>query len=89
MSKKSRRRCERRFRKHFEKFLYELNIAITIRKCNEFIKIKKLNIAIMLIMRHEFENKKKAMSNAIKRSHFKLNAKRIHDIYFIKYYNFF
>ena len=59
MLKKSRRQCERRFRKHFEKILYELNIAITIRKRNEFIKIKKLNIAMMLIMRHKFENEKK------------------------------
>ena len=61
MSKKSRRRCEQRFRKHFEKFLHELNIAITIRKRNEFMKIKELNIAIMLIMRHKFENEKKVM----------------------------
>ena len=59
MLKKSRRRCERRFQKHFKKILYELNIAITIRKRNKFIKIKKLNIAIMLIMRHKFENEKK------------------------------
>ena len=43
----------------------------------------------MLIMRHEFENKKKAISNAIERLHFELNVKRIHDIHFIKYYNFF
>ena len=56
--KKLRRRCERRFRKHFKIFLHELNIAITIRKRNKFIKIKKLNIAMILIMRHEFENKK-------------------------------
>ena len=60
MSKKSRRRCERQFRKHFEKLLHELNIAITIRKRNEFIKVKKLNIAMILIMRHEFENEKKS-----------------------------
>ena len=89
MLKKSRRRCERRFRKHFENFLYELNIAITIRKRNEFIKIKKLNIAMILIMRHKFENEKKMMLNAIERLHFELNAKRIYDIHFIKYYNFF
>ena len=29
------------------------------------------------------------MLNAIERLHFELNAKRIHDIHFIKYYNFF
>ena len=89
MLKKSRRRCERRFRKHFKNFLHKLNIAITIRKRNEFMKIKKLNIAMMLIMRYEFENEKKAISNAIKRLHFELNAKRIHDIHFIKYHDFF
>ena len=38
-------------------------------------------------MRHEFKNKK-TMSNTIKRLHFELNAKRIYDIRFIKYYNF-
>ena len=74
MLKKSRRRCEQRFQKHFKNFLHELNIAITIRKRNEFIKIKKLNIAMMLIMRHEFENEKKTMSNAIERLHFELHA---------------
>ena len=58
MLKKSRQQCERRFQKYFKKILHELNIAITIRKRNKFIKIKKLNIAIMLIMRHKFENKK-------------------------------
>ena len=44
---------------------------------------------MMLIMRHEFENEKKTMSSAIERSHFELNAKRIHDIHFIKYHDFF
>ena len=71
MLKKSRRRCERRFQKHFEIFLYKLNIAITIRKRNKFIKIKKLNIAIMLIMRHKFENKKND-TNTIERLYFEL-----------------
>ena len=89
MLKKSHQRCERQFRKHFKNFLHELNIAITIRKRNKFIKIKKLNIAMILIIRHKFENKKKTMSNVIERLHFELNAKRIHNIHFIKYYNFF
>ena len=44
---------------------------------------------MMLIMRHKFENKKKTMSNTIERLHFKLNAKRIYNIHFIKYYDFF
>ena len=40
---KSRRQCERQFRKHFEKTftIYELNIAITINMRNKFI-IKSL-----------------------------------------------
>ena len=44
---------------------------------------------MILIMRHKFENEKKSMLNAIERLHFELNAKRIHNIHFIKYYNFF
>ena len=88
MSKKSRRRCERRFRKHFEKFLHELNIAMTIRRRNEFIKIKKLNIAMMLIMRHEFENEKKTIRIRLN-DHISNHATRIHDIHFIKYHDFF
>ena len=43
---------------------------------------------MMLIMRHEFENEKKAMRMRLS-DHISNYATRIHDIHFIKYHDFF